>query len=569
MMMSCNINPHILRWIEMVEQGEIPACKEQILLVAMVRRCFSEEDIYTDDEQLEKYLGLSKYFPYPRIFEWQEFCIGLHLATYWRKDGTPRWPDLFLLIGRGAGKDGYIALESFCLVSPYNPIPRYDVDICANTGEQAMRPLLDINDVLDDPRHYTRLKKHYYHTAEKVVGLKNRGVIRGRTNNPKSRDGMRSGIVIFNEIHQYQNYDNIKVFVTGKGKVPHPRELYVTTNGDVRDGPLDELIVRAESILSGNEPDNGLLPFLCRLDDKQEAYNPEMWPKANPSLPYLPHLMKEINDEFVKWKENPHANPDFMTKRMNLPQSAADVAVTDWDKIMSTYIIKRGEEKEYRTVPDLTGMSCVAGIDYTQINDLASVNLRFRRDGLKYDINHSWLCLQSKDLHRIKPNWRDWVDMGLLTPVDDVEIHPSLIANWLLEQGQKYNIIKLALDNFRYALLADALSEIGFDAKERKNIKLVRPSDIMQIVTVIESDFANNRIVWGDHPLLRWATNNTKVVVSGKKIGVDTGNRIYAKIEGKSRKTDPFMAMVHAATIENELSDTRPALYADIPAEIW
>ena len=52
---------------------------------------------------------------------------------------------------------------------------------------------------------------------------------------------------------------------------------------------------------------------------------------------------------------------------------------------------------------------------------------------------------------------------------------------------------------------------------------------------------------------MRWAVNNTKRVRSSKKLGVDTGNYIYAKIEGKSRKTDPWMALVASMTIESEL----------------
>lgn len=553
-MTTCNINPHVLRWIEMVEQGEVAACKDQLLLVAYVRRCFATEDIYTDVEQLEKYLGLGKYFPFDKIFEWQEFCLALHLCTYWRDTGLPRWPDLLLLIGRGAGKDGYIALETMCLISPYNPIKRYDVDICANTGEQANRPLDDLRDIMECTELYAKLKRHFYWTQEKIVGLKTRGVAKGRTNNPKSRDGMRSGMTAFNEIHQYKNYDNIKVFVTGQGKVPHPRRLYATTNGDVREGPLDELLARSEQILNGDITDNGLLPFICRLDDKKEADSSEMWPKANPSLPYLPALQQTIEKEYADWKAAPTSNPDFMTKRMNLPQSAVDVAVTDYENIKATN----------RPLPDMRGWSCVAGIDYASITDFASVNLRFKRDGLKHDINHSWLCLQSKDLERIKAPWKEWADAGLLTLVDDVEIHPSLIANYLLEQGAIYDIKKLALDNFRYALLAEYLSQIGFDAKEKKNIKLLRPSDIMQVVPIIESDFANQRLVWGDNPPLRWATNNTKLVRSSRSIGSDTGNFYYAKIEGKSRKTDPFMAVVASACIESEL-DGAVSTFDDLP----
>ena len=40
---------------------------------------------------------------------------------------------------------------------------------------------------------------------------------------------------------------------------------------------------------------------------------------------------------------------------------------------------------------------------------------------------------------------------------------------------------------------------------------------------------------------------------NAKKFGVDTGNYIYAKIEPKSRKTDPFMAFVAAMVCETAL----------------
>ena len=50
-------------------------------------------------------------------------------------------------------------------------------------------------------------------------------------------------------------------------------------------------------------------------------------------------------------------------------------------------------------------------------------------------------------------------------------------------------------------------------------------------------------------------TNNAKKVRSGKKDGTDTGNYYYAKIEAKSRKTDPFIALVAAMTIEDVLGD--------------
>ena len=77
-------------------------CEEQELLVRHVKRCFETESIYVDDEQLEKYIGLARYFPFEQVFPWQKFVIGLHDCTYWKDTGLPRWPDLFCELGRGS-----------------------------------------------------------------------------------------------------------------------------------------------------------------------------------------------------------------------------------------------------------------------------------------------------------------------------------------------------------------------------------------------------------------------------------------------------------------------------------
>ena len=59
------------------------------------------------------------------------------------------------------------------------------------------------------------------------------------------------------------------------------------------------------------------------------------------------------------------------------------------------------------------------------------------------------------------------------------------------------------------------------------------------------------------NPTLRWAVNNTKMIRYGRKLGkeddADIGNFVYAKIEAKSRKTDPFMALVASMTVEDAL----------------
>ena len=556
--MSCKIPAEVQNYINLVETGPHRCCKEQHSLVDYIRKVFESEDLYVDEEQLRHYLSLAKYFPFKKLFPWQEFLIALWDCTY-KADGTPRWKTLFSMLGRGAGKDGTIAFDAFAAVSPYNPVGHYDVDICANNEEQAMRPVLDIIETLETPGAEAKLNRFYYHTKEVVQGRRNKGCIKGRTNNPKGRDGMRSGKTIFNEVHAYQNYDNIKVFITGQGKVAQPRVGIFTSNGEVNDGPLDDYLARGRRILFEGEPDNGFLPFICCLESKEQVHDPANWYMANPSLAYMPHLRQEIEDEYRDWCDHPEQNSDFLTKRMGIRAGFKEVSVTDYEKVLATK----------KALPDLTGDPCTVGIDYAELNDWAAVNIHFRRGEERFDINHAWICAQSKTLSRVKAPWQEWAREGIVTVVQDVSISPDLIAQYIADAARRYFIRCLALDHFRWTMLAESLRKIGFDAADKTRVKLVRPSDIMQVDPVIQNCFDRQLFHWGNNPCLRWAVNNTKRVRSSRAAGVDTGNFVYAKIEAKSRKTDPFMALVASMVVEPVLGNGQTVSLPPVGAFIF
>lgn len=534
-----NYNKYIQEYLDIVDNDIIPVCKEQKLLSKFIKNIFETENLIIDDEKVEKYFSYQKYFPFD-LFPWEKFCFVLHNCVF-KENGLPRFADLFILVGRGSGKNAYLAYEDFCLVTPTNGIKNYDIDISANSEDQAKTTFMDIYNILEDPKLTKKMKKNFYWNKEEIINLKTKSKIKFRTNNPKGKDGLRSGKVDFDEIHAYQNWENINVFTTGLGKKDHPRRTYITTNGDVRDGPLDNLLEKAMLILNGEVEDNGFLPFICRLDNEEEVHDFSNWSKANPSLPYRPSLMEQMKKEYEDYKINPYVNSAFMTKRMNIPKGSKDIEVTTWENILAT-------NKE---ILDLEGASCTIGFDYTKVNDFLTVGLLFLKGGVYYWISHSWFCANSRDKDRIKAPLEEWQEKGLLTIVNDIEINPDVPCEWLQEQLTKYNCIKTGIDNFRLALLSKSLKKIGIDASDKEQVKIIRPSDIMKIVPVIDSLFNNHQIVWGDNPLMRWFTNNTKL--TDKTLG----NYVYDKIEPKSRKTDGFMAFVHAMiaaqdTLEDE-----------------
>lgn len=529
--------PHLADYAGMVERGEVETCLEQRKLVQYVAKTLADEELYFDPEQVEKYMSYQKYFPFD-LYPWERYVFVLHNCIF-DADGMPRWPDLLLYMGRGAGKNGYLSFEDFCLLTETNGIREYDIDIAANSEDQARTSFDEVHAVVDNPEFYRVMSRNFKWTLTAITNRKTGSTLRYRTSNAKTKDGGRQGKVDFDEVHAYENWAAMNVFTTGLGKKPHPRTTYATTDGDVRDGPLDQLKERAKRILDGSLDDNGLLPFMCKLDDEDEVHDESKWVKSNPSLPYKPELVQRIRTEYQNYLLEPVKNASFMTKRMNLPQGDADTEVTSWENILKTN----------RPLPDLRGRTCVCGIDYTKTTDFMSAVLLFREDDTYYAIHHSWFCTQSRDKGRIKLPLDEMESRGLLTMVDDVEISPHLVTDWIMEQRRKgYNVAKVAADSFRYSLLRRSLASIGYDAAE-KTVKMVRPSDVMFVQNKIGSLFAHGGIVWGDDPMMRWYTNNTKLVPAANN------NFKYEKIEGKSRKTDGFMALVHAFTVEDAIPE--------------
>lgn len=541
-------HPYIDSYMDGVRDGSIIAGEDIILAMDYVEYKLSDPDILIDIEKIDKAVELMERYFEIKLLDWELFVTAL-IHCFYKSSDTVVFGTIFLMLGRGNGKNGFISPVSWYLTTHYHGIKGYNIDIVANAQDQASMSFNDVYEVLE--RTWAKSKKFFYKTKEMIVNLKTNSYIKFNTSNAKTKDSKRTGCLIFDEVHQYETYDNIKVFTSSFGKRKHSRTFYITTNGNVREGVLDDMLAISKDILNGTINDLDWLPLIYRIDKEEDALDPQMWHKANPSLKYFPELKKEMENQFIQLKYQPALEEEFYTKRLNWPKGNRELQVTEWDNIAATN----------RPLPDLRGWDCTVGIDYASLRDWAAVNFHFRKGDERFDFGRYWICTQNPDLMRIKAPWRGWDEC---IPVDDVEISPELLTDYISETGQKHNIKKAAIDNFRYALMKDALEKIGFDPKDRKNLYLTRPSDIMKIQPVIDSCFNKQLFSWGDNPALRWATNNTKLVRSGKKGGTDTGNFYYAKIEAKSRKTDPFMALVHSMVIEDELG-TGESTFDDLP----
>ena len=525
--------PEITTYLDMIEHDdEYPVCKWQKMLGNFVKNVFETENLSINHEQLSKYLGYQKYFPY-KLFEWEIFMFALHNCVY-REDGLLRFPEAFLYMGRGGGKNGYLSFEDFCLLTPVNGVKDYHIDIFANSEDQAKTSFTDVYNVME--RNERKLQKFFKWNLEVITSKQTGSQLRFRTSNAKTKDGGRPGKVDFDEFHAYENYDVVRVAKTGLGKKEFPRSTIITTDGDVRDGPLDHMLARSKQILQGAIPDNGLLPFICKLDAKEEVNEERNWYKANPSLRYFPNLMDELRREYADYRMDNIGNAAFMTKRMNIPQGSMETEVTAWENIVAC---SRPAKRE----PDVW----VAGMDFARTTDFVTVVL-FGIAGDEWVWQqHTWVCSQCKDLSRIKFPIQDAVERGLITWVEDVEIPPELPAKWLSEQMAEKRVIGVAIDDYRFGIMKKALEGVGFVAGKDGNILQVKGRNIMQIAPRLIAKLNRQQVAFGDDALMRWYINNTKQLLDTR------GNITFGKIEPKTRKTDGFMAAVAAVTMVDRL----------------
>lgn len=533
--------PEIAGWLHMVEHGEIVACVEQHMLCSLVRYIFAHERLVLDRGRLDRYVSYQRYFPFD-LTEDELFMLALMLCTY-TADGVPRFKTLFLYVGRGYGKNGFITFLTFCMLSDANGILEYDVHVVATTEEQAKTSFTELHNLFE--RDSDTFSRGFKWTKTEIQNRSTSSVFKFLTANANSKDGGRPGAVILDEEHAYESNRTMGVVLGGLGKKPDARVFKITTDGDVREGPLDEDKELAELVLKGDEPDNRFLPMVFKLDNPDEIHDESMWPKANPSITRRPSLMQEYRDDYREWARHPARHPEVPTKRFNCPQQRTDLAVTSWGNL----------ERASRDVGDLHGLPCVLGIDYARTTDMVGACLLFHRGGEWQALVHAWWCTHSSDAGEVKAPLAKWAEEGWLTIVDDVDIASELPCVWARDTAAALDstIEMAALDDYRLALVKRPLMDVlALDSSirgESQQVYVVRPSDQMRIVPVIDSAFANGIVSWGDCALMRWSANNAKLVPA------PNGNYKYGKIAPHSRKTDAFMAFVDAMCVGDRLPE--------------
>ena len=533
--------------MKLVEQNQVHSSSELKKLMPIIRDTLDDPNVFFDIRQVEQYVELTEKYYFPLMPD-QKFYASLILGLFYKDTEQLVFPSIFIMAGRGWGKNGFISTLADFMQTEHHGVQKYNVDIVATSEEQAMTSFLEVYDKIEDLGK-EKAKALYDYNKTQITYRKTNSTLKYRTSLARTKDGGRPGCVIFDEIHAYEDYQNIKVFTGGLGKVDRPRRIYITTDGELRDGVLDDYKERARRILDGESEHKGFLPIIMKLDTIQEVGKPELWDKANPRILYNNTLKSQILQEYDEMLEIESLKEAFITKRMNIPFVGKSKTVCEWDDLVACCKIP---------MVDLTGETCEGSVDFADLRDFASAGLRFKKDGIQYFIEHSWVHESSLELTNYNVDLKEEIKNGNLTIIrkqDSPTITPDAIADWFMDQVEKnaYYIRKIKVDSFRYAALKEVFEERGLP-----EVELIRSGTIShnKVAPVIDQMLANHLIKLPDTKLFRWYVWNTKREVDKK------GNVAYYKIEPEKRKTDGFFCLLHSL-IDDELEEAGE--FRDLP----
>ena len=533
-------NKYVDEYINQWREGKIVLNKEREQLIEYLQNTvLVKNNVYFDEDKIEKCIKFINKWYFP-VQPFQKFIIAFIFLMDDEVD-SPYFTEFALFMGRGAGKNGFISAISDFLTTPIHGIKKYDISIVANSEEQAKTSFNEIYDVLlENKRNKTgeRPKAPYEVSKTEIKNRATGSIVKYNTSNTKTKDGGREGCVIFDEIAIYSDSDMVNVKRGGLGKIPHDRTFYISTDGYVREGFMDMMKDRVLEVLDGNNLNDRIFPFYCKLDERTEVDDESMWEKSNPMLHppltgYARNLKRKIKEEYNVLHINRSNKPEFMTKRMNVPDVDEEKVVALWDEILAT-------NKE---MPNLENKACIGGLDYALVRDFASVGLLFRDNDEYYWKTHSFIRRGFLETTHLEPPIEEWANNGLLTIVDDDVIDISYIVNWFQQQQQKYNLVKVISDNFRTDIVRRPFEDAGIPLEVIKN-----PTAIHGLLAPrIDTMFAKKQLTFGDNPLMRWFTNNVAVTMQ------PDGSKKYIKKDEVRRKTDGFHAMLHALYRADEI----------------
>lgn len=537
-----NSNGHLERYYQSCKSGESVVGSELMLMLdRLIEDMESENYIYDTTEAdkrihfIENCIRLTKSPFYGQPMKLLDFQLAIISALYGFKmlDGTARFKKMLLLIARKNGK------SEFCsaLVLTEMIIGGQGLDIVCSSNDDTQASILtdavDTMRLMIDPE-----SEDTWRNQKNIRCLLNDNKVFKLSDRTRNKEGRNIDVAVVDEIHEMKENIIIKSIEQSQSLKINPKLIFITTEGMVNDGFLDNELIRARGILSGDIIDKASERYLIWLytqDSENEVWqgNREnrLWTKSNPTLGKVKRF-EYLEEQIDLAKGSKQDRVFVLSKDFNIKQSNAQA----WLNL---------EDYDYEAVYDLEDFRnaiCVGAVDIAETTDLCSAKIMLMKpdDSKKYIYSMYFIpegkLQKGNDDKSAGAKYQEWARQGMLQICGGNYIDTGIVADWF------YNLY----NNYGFRCFMT-----GYDARfanefinkmESFNFETVpiwqRPDVMSQPINMVEADLKDQLII-GLNEIDKWCLSNSSLKVDNRGLG------ILEKIKGQaSRKIDGAVSLV-------------------------
>lgn len=377
--------------------------------------------------------------------------------------------------------------------------------------------------------------------ADGLICDKSMGYITPLSKQSDHLDGLDVHLGVIDELAAFTSRANYDLIRQGMGARQQPLLVSITTQGFVRENVWDAERDYAVRWLDGSIEDDAFLGILFEMDDRSEAFDEAMWPKANPGLGTVKTLqyMREQRDKALN---DPSFLPTYLTKDLNLPANQASAFLTFEEAV---------NEEPFELDPS-DFRYAIVGFDAADTVDLAAARALMMRPGDDhiYETGMYWIPEESVRLadgndrrERDDVPYHEWASRDLMRIMPGNRVDKRVLLEWIKELYDK-GIYTFAVGYDPWHMDDGTLRDLKAFVGEGRVLEVRQgPRTLTQPMRQIKSDLRLNRMVDGHNPVNEWCRMNTMA-----KVDIN-GNMQPVKAFGPKGRIDGFMAELDAYVV--------------------
>lgn len=467
-----------------------------------------------------------------KLMLWQKAFISVSYGFKMADDLTDRFRRILLLIARKNTKSE--TCSGLGLTELITGNDGSDIVCSSNDDNQAgiLYEAINTMRLMIDPKQKDTWKNQQWIKC-KINGSK----VFKLSDRTRNKEGRNIDFAVVDEVHEMKDNTIIKSIEQSQSLKPNPKLILITTEGFVNDGFLDEELIKARKILSGEDDSisaERYLPWLYTQDSEQEVWQDETtWMKSNPTLGTV-----------KRW--------DYLREQVDAARrSKADRMFTlskDFNfKVSNSEAWLMGEMLEYSRVFNLDsfrGSIALGGVDLAETTDMCSAKILMLKpdDQTKYIHSMYWIPeskLNMSDDKESGAKYEEWARNGLIRITEGNEVDVSVVADWFAELYKEHGIrtYKVGYDQRFAKEFLKRMDDYGFEYEMIYQNRHV----LSNPMRLVEADIRDQAIAYNDNPVDKWCLQNTSVRVW------DTGHIMPVKINGMaSRRIDGTLSLIMA-----------------------